>query len=376
MRFTIFAVATASILQLAIGGAFANERQSGYLPWRLPLPRVAEPSSDSLARPSGLRVSSARPSNHIASMTSVHNDVDGDGRSDLIWYTYFSDHTIPTYWNLSYWRMEGPSRASTHNHIFQSDLRAAPTSGDFNGDGRTDLLYGPPVYHPINRFWFSRGDGGFDTAQASGGDQYIGWALTYLPNNVDLNADGRDDILLRKANDNLGAYLLMDGRTVLGSVIFDLGPGYAINGAGDFDGDGLGDLLCSLTALGHLYFWHNRGDGGFDVSLIAVYDPSWEIVGNPDLNGDGRSDIVWSNQALNMLGFWWLDGASIIRSDSKWAGPRPRVATGDFDGDGIGDVVWTQQVSPYYSFMWRSRGDGEFDAYLIAQINQYWRSAL
>ncbi|UHQ22680.1 FG-GAP-like repeat-containing protein [Lysobacter sp. 5GHs7-4] len=375
MRNATLVIATALTLLCCSVTATAAQAPAGYTPWRFFARPLASPASSvPFVRPPLRQPASTAKAGIQLTSPGKHNDINGDGRSDLIWYTYFSPHTIPAYWYLSYWQMDGASVPWAHNFLWSSSLDV-PFPGDFDGNGRSDLLFPGP--YPLYSMWLSRSDGSFDTRPVSniGMPAGNGWKLTYLPNDVDLNADGRDDLLIYNTSAGKGAYVLMDGPSVLESITFDLSPGYAISGGGDFDGDGLDDLLCSHAGLGYLFLWRNRGDGGFDVSFIAAYAPGWAIVGNPDLNGDGHADIVWSQQALNMLGFWWMDGGSVIRMDSKWAGPRPRVATGDFDGDGIGDVVWTQQVSPYYSFLWRSRGDGEFDAHLLAQVNEYWRSA-
>lgn len=379
MRYATLVIATALTLLCRPAAAIAAQPQAyGYTPWRFFTQQPAHSASFApSSRPPLRRSASLASANTQLTSLGAHNDINGDGRSDLIWYTYYSDHTIPIHWRLSYWQMNGASVPWALNFLWSSHLDI-PFASDFNGDGRADLLFQTDNGYSGRSMWLARADGGFDTMSVDGTGTMppgTGWKLNYLPNDVDLNADGRNDLLLSNTSAGKGAYVLMDGPTVLGSTMFDLGSGYIISGAGDFDGDGLDDLLCSETSLGYLFLWRNRGDGGFDVSFIAAYDPAWWITGNPDLNGDGRADIVWQNSALNMLGFWWMDGTPVIRQDSKWAGPSARVATGDFDGDGIGDLVWTQQVSPYYSFLWRSRGDGEFDSYLLAQVDPYWRSA-
>ncbi|NUO77338.1 MAG: VCBS repeat-containing protein [Lysobacter sp.] len=308
----------------------------------------------------------------MAALPALHNDLDGDGKSDLIWNTTFTRGT--DYYLLSYWRMDGPARASAHN--FQVGLGYYNlNTGDYDGDGRADIFFistQAASQVRYNYIWRSTGSGQFTPA----GPLVLqpNWHITPLPNGVDLNSDGTDDILLHNPVSGQGAYWLISNAAIVGGTDFDLTPPYTIVGAGDFDGDGRDDLLCADTQLGHLFLWRNRGDGGFDVSLIAVYDPTWIIAGNPDLNGDGHADIVWSNGPLNMLAFWWMQGASVLRADTHWAGPDPHVSTGDFDGDGLGDVVWTQLANPSYSFMWRSRGDGEFDAYLIGQVTEFWTS--
>ncbi|UHQ22681.1 VCBS repeat-containing protein [Lysobacter sp. 5GHs7-4] len=367
MKKPLLQTVIAMSLVAACADSSARSPDAGYTPWRLSLPRSTE-SAPVVPRKLQWHAQPAPtvPSQAASLMRTAQSDFDGDGRSDLLWtQTYSKSPRDRDY--MSYWRMNGPQIFSAHNFAHQA--RVPPGSvGDFNGDGRADVLFSALDWP--GGLWLGRGDGGFDVRYVTGPNlpPEIRWKRTRVPESVDLNGDGRDDVLVVNRDLQRAGYVLMDGPTALGAVSFDLASGYSLNGAGDFDGDGLDDLLCAYDA-GHLYLWRNRGDGGFDVSLIAVYDPNWSVVGNPDLNGDGRADIVWRGPN-GMLAFWWLDGSSIIRADTKWAGSRD-VATGDFDGDGLEDVAWTQ-ASTAYAFLWRSRGDGEFDSYLLGQFNLYW----
>ena len=367
MHRTALFFATALLSLVAPRNAIASEQQhNGYQPWQLP--QTAQSGTVMAPSPPRRQIAFERTSTNVP--RKVRHDVDGDGRSDLIWnVTYYKTYPPDAYY-LATWRMDGPATSSVAVSGIPSGYPIRRT-GDFNGDGRTDILLGPPRSYYGMPLWLGRSDGLFDFSSVSDAGLPPGswnWEILALRANTDLNGDGRDDLILRDVAAGRGGYMLMDGTSILGVVSFDLSDEYTITGAGDFDGDGLGDLLCSDTAMGYLYYWRNRGDGGFDVSLIAVYDPIWTIVGNPDLNGDGRADIVWRNGGMTAL--WWLDGDTVLRADTKYMGPGIASA-GDYDGDGFGDITLIQLPDIY---MWRGRGDGEFEHYYLGEYAWWWRA--
>ena len=309
------------------------------------------------------------------SMTArARNDIDGNGRSDLIWLSTWHFYRPSSAFSLAYWRMDGTSVASKHTYQASTNFRNEVT-GDFDGDGRADILWFAYDFDlPDTRIfmWRSRGDATFDAPYVASVPKR--WNLAQMGSSADINGDGRDDIIWQNRTSGQAAYWLMDGTTVLGSSVFQLHPDCVVNGAGDFDGDGRDDLLCNDRMRGLLFLMRNSGDGEFGLSMVKAYDPNWYMVGNPDLNGDGRADIVWFNSQLSMVAFWWMNGATVLREDTRWVGSMAStVATGDFDGDGLGDIVSLAGGGYYpYVLLWRSRGDGNFDTTLLGETASAW----
>lgn len=370
MRHAALIVSTALMLSLTAEGAEANESQTGYRPWRLPQPARQGATTAPAPPRRAIDYFTAAASQPVAALRkAVRSDFNGDGRSDLLWHSFYYRTNPPSSATIATWNMNAASVLSANVFQFHNagQAQAYANPGDFDGDGRADLLFGHPGGIIPLSFWQGRSDGSFEATFLTPAS--LPGRYARLRGNADLNADGRDDLVLHNKTTGKGTYVFMNGSTVLGSTTFDLSAEYEINGAGDFDGDGLDDLLCSHTGLGYLFLWRNRGDGGFDVSLVSVYDPAWKIEGNPDLNGDGRADIVWKHDNSGMVAFWWLDGDSVLRADTRWAGAND-IQAGDFDGDGLGDVAFTDGS---YALLWRSRGDGGFDEYLIGAYAWWWR---
>ena len=117
----------------------------------------------------------------------------------------------------------------------------------------------------------------------------------------DFNGDGRDDILWRH---NSGSIATWSGAANGGFVVNDIaglpfGPiDWQVLGAGDFNGDGRADILWR-RADGTIADWLGKADGGFTVNPASIITVSnqWQIVAIGDYNGDHRDDILWrSNQ--------------------------------------------------------------------------------
>ncbi len=105
---------------------------------------------------------------------------------------------------------------------------------------------------------------------------------------------------------------------------------------GDFDGDGLRDVLRYRPGGGADVLWSRPGAGrrSTAVTVAGVYRP---VVA--DLDGDGRDDVLWCAPGSSPGDRVWYGGPGGFTSrvvDLPEHG-LPRVA--ELDGDGIDDVV-------------------------------------
>lgn len=106
--------------------------------------------------------------------------------------------------------------------------------------------------------------------------------------------------------------------------------------AGDFNGDGLSDVLWYGAGSRHdgLWFGRPRGFATTAVSIKGVYDPA---VG--DFDGDGFDDIIWYGPGSATDSIWW--GRS-----SGWQIQRRQInvdatpIVGDFNGNGRDQVLF------------------------------------
>lgn len=158
-------------------------------------------------------------------------DIDGDGKADLLWRNGSE---------VAHWFMDGADKRDqgyTGNAGMGYRLVAA---GDFNGDGLADTALANGFHV---KFWINQGNSRF---AESGLTPYYssGWQ-PYA--SADFNGDGKSDLMWRSGSQM--AYWQMDGASVVSGIYVgnagtgDFGEPYSLVAAGDYNGDGRGDLM-------------------------------------------------------------------------------------------------------------------------------------
>jgi VCBS repeat protein len=221
-------------------------------------------------------------------------------------------------------------------------LAQGPVPADFNGDGKSDLVW-RNTQTGDNLVWFMDGATQIGTGALPAVPD-LNWRLAAV---VDLNGDGKPDLLWRNyaTGDNVVWYL--DGVNQIGSdalpPIADLH--WALSGAGDFNGDGKPDLVWRNVQTGDNTIWLMNGASlQSSVSLDNVKDMKWVIAAVTDLNGDGKPDLLWRNFWTGQNGAWLMDGTSIIDNTDKvpkMDDPNWRITGNPYvRSDGKAGIVW------------------------------------
>ena len=246
-----------------------------------------------------------------------------------------------------------------------------PFVGDFNGDGLADILWDneDSTKHSIGQriLWTRKSNGTYSaTTNVNGVDSYYNGFIPYLG---DFNGDGKTDILWdwSDANGNsAGSRILWtsNGDTTF-SVAFNVNSAdtYYIGWRpliGDFNGDGKSDILWDTensfgASSGYRILWLSSGSQAF-VTSFNVNKGDLQLVGYKpfvgDFNGDGKADVLWDH--LNSKGIsdgkrvlWTGDQSggstfaktsNVNASDTYYLSWRPYL--GDFNGDGKTDILW------------------------------------
>ena len=156
----------------------------------------------------------------------------------------------------------------------------------------------------------------------------------------DFNGDGKTDILWQNS-DGTPAIWEMNGTSFIGGGgLANPGPSWHVAGTGDFNGDGKADILWQ-NSDGTPAIWEMNGTSIIGAGALANPGPSWHVAGTGDFNGDGKADILWQNSDGTPV-IWLMNGTSIIGGGAL-ANPGPSwhvAGTGDFNGDGKADILW------------------------------------
>jgi hypothetical protein len=140
--------------------------------------------------------------------------------------------------------------------------------------------------------WLGLSNGSFlSTALTNAG---TAWSIAGVG---DFNGDGRDDILWRSDNGVITDWLGQADGSFEGNsdnAFYQLSTSWSVAGTGDFNGDGRDDILWRHES-GVIANWLGQANGGFASNITAPAPSGWSVANIGDFNGDGRDDILWRN---------------------------------------------------------------------------------
>jgi FG-GAP-like repeat len=216
--------------------------------------------------------------------------------------------------------------------ILQVTGNYLPFTGDFNGDGRSDIFWYGPGSGP-DSVWLSRGDGTF-----SGAPRPVGGV--YVPLVGDYDGNGRTDVFWYAPGSPASSPDRMWRWAANGTVTQTSLP---VSGSydplvGDLDGDGRDDLFLYGAGSYPDHLWFGTAAGGFTKTsrpVRGVYDP---FVG--DFDGDGVEDVFWYAPGSAGDPVWYGRTSRTFASVTRSVGGDYRPVVGDISGDGPTDIVW------------------------------------
>ena len=129
---------------------------------------------------------------------------------------------------------------------------------------------------------------------------------------------------------------------------------------GDFNGDGIPDLVVANTNSSNVTVLLGNGDGTFTLKSTLSTGSAPEWVSVADFNGDGIADLAVMNFNSNTVGIYLGNGDGTFTLKSNLAGNGPDLSfVADFNGDGIPDLAVINYYSGTISIL-LGNGDGTF----------------
>ncbi|MDX2647088.1 VCBS repeat-containing protein [Streptomyces sp. PA03-1a] len=183
----------------------------------------------------------------------------------------------------------------------------------------------------------------------------------------DLDGDRCSDVLVRNTVGELFRYAgRCQGAITKSSPRLSLGTGYqqynVLTSAGDLSGDGRPDLIARQTSTSDVWLHKATGNGklAVRVKLASKWTGYKKIVGAGDLNGDGIGDLLAQDKA-NVLWRYDGDGKGHLRPRvklaSNWGASYNALAgVGDITGDGKGDLIARDTAGNLYRYAGTGKG--------------------
>ena len=230
------------------------------------------------------------------------------------------------------------------------------SKADFDGDGKTDIAVAN--YHS-NSVTVHRNTSITGTISIATQKTFAAGSGPFYVCTGDFDGDGKTDIAV--ANFNSKDISVLRNTSVPGNVTFAAHQDFSIGAssgptcisAGDLDGDGKTDLAIANFTTDSVSVLHNNSTHGnisFNnlQSFAAESGPYNLTIG--DLDGDGKADITVTNQSSNnisvLLNNSTYGSISFAAKQSFATGTLPYcVALGDLDGDGKTDVTVANKTS-------------------------------
>jgi hypothetical protein len=251
-------------------------------------------------------------------------DFNHDGKLDLVvtgqtsftwvYYGYSGNYNITStngYANVLLGDGSGGFSAGDA-HALGSSAPASVQVGDFNGDGKLDIV-------TANR---DRND---VSVLLGNGDGSLGIEANYYPDRAsgsptasvalgDVNGDGKLDLVTANPDGSVGVLLGNGDGTFQAGKTSPVGASAWSLALADLNNDGHLDVVTANYGSGNVSALLGKGDGAFSLPISTTADTEPFAVTAGDFNGDGRPDVAVANAGSANV--------SVLLNDGAWPAPN------------------------------------------------------
>ncbi|HKP45204.1 MAG TPA: FG-GAP-like repeat-containing protein [Pyrinomonadaceae bacterium] len=258
-------------------------------------------------------------------------DFNGDGKADVVAGDITHSDLVMLLGNG-----DGTLRAPLTYHQAAQPYYLSPN--DFNRDGKLDLATANPNAGNIT-ILLGKGDGTFETP--------VNYSVGRLPTHIraaDFNRDGWLDIAVFGGNKDVNVLLN------LGHGVFDHPQSYPFTqlpgalAVGDANSDGNPDLIIGMRDVKAVYVMLGNGNGTFqpfvssDATAVQNGTGPYSIVAG-DFDRDGKLDVALSDETLKIMKG---NGDGTFRAPSfntRLRNTSADLKSGDLNGDGKLELI-------------------------------------
>jgi serralysin len=226
------------------------------------------------------------------------DDFNGDGAADLLWRNADGVFSI--------WSSTGQGFAANtvvDGSVSKDWLLAA--TGDFDNDGKTDLLWRSASGGVITE-WRSTGTGFDRNVAVQGG---VDPALT-LVGTGNFDSDGKDELIWRGGDGAFQIWAVSGSTFSVVATEASVPSDWSLAALGDFNGDGRDDIIWR-HANGTFSEWQAGAVAGQfhqNVYVDSTVGTGWSLESTGDFNGDGLDDLLWRDQG-GTFAIWQSTGS-------------------------------------------------------------------
>ena len=264
--------------------------------------------------------------------------------------------------------------AYEHSRLIGQTSADDMATGDFDGDGRIDLVTCNKEGNEMTVFRnVSTGEGDYalEPHRFEGGTQPRGLAV------ADVDGDGKLDIVTAAKN-GVTVYrnITVGPLAFAGPVV--LGQGLAMSDvvAVDLDGNGAVDIAGVETSTTYPYpsrmhVWANQGNLVFATDLVYATPPTPTDIVAVDADADGKPDLaVLADDALSLYVNATSSGLAFAARVDRGTGPDPlSLFLADLDGDQHPEIGVQHKYGSLWIYANRGSASPTFEAARAIQLS-------